>query len=166
MAQHVTPTCPEGAGLWLPLTEFAVRTGISLSTIRRKIKANTIFYRLEKGRYLIFLPNGLEETGESELGQEIPVEHEEEAMAHHTQPATLRNDNSQQSNSRSQDRDDFSLPILDRTIKTISSAFEQTMKEKDERIQLLEKRSRELEERIVELKTLVRVLEDKFEVRY
>ena len=42
---------------WLPLTEYAMRTGISISTIRRKIKSEAIKYKMEEGRYLI-MSNG------------------------------------------------------------------------------------------------------------
>jgi len=38
---------------WLPLTEYALRSGMSISTLRRKIKSNTIDFRMEDGRYLI-----------------------------------------------------------------------------------------------------------------
>lgn len=38
---------------WLPLTEYALRSGMSISTLRRKIKANSIEFRMEEGRYLI-----------------------------------------------------------------------------------------------------------------
>lgn len=38
---------------WLPLTEYALRSGMSISTLRRKIKSNTIEYKMEEGRYLI-----------------------------------------------------------------------------------------------------------------
>ena len=38
---------------WLPLTEYALRSGVSISTLRRKIKSNTISYKMEDGRYLI-----------------------------------------------------------------------------------------------------------------
>ncbi|MCO5142417.1 MAG: hypothetical protein M9962_04935 [Oligoflexia bacterium] len=38
---------------WLPLTEYALRSGISISTLRRKIKSNTIDYKMEEGRYLV-----------------------------------------------------------------------------------------------------------------
>lgn len=41
------------ANHWLPLTEYALRSGMSISTLRRKIKANAIAYRMEEGRYLI-----------------------------------------------------------------------------------------------------------------
>jgi hypothetical protein len=38
---------------WLPIAEYAMRTGISISTLRRKIKADAISYRMEEGRYLL-----------------------------------------------------------------------------------------------------------------
>lgn len=53
MPPHVQATRDESDGTWLPLIEYSVKTGVSLSTIRRKIKSNGIQYRLEKGRYLI-----------------------------------------------------------------------------------------------------------------
>ena len=41
------------ASNWLPLTEYALRSGMSISTLRRKIKSNTIEYKMEDGRYLL-----------------------------------------------------------------------------------------------------------------
>lgn len=38
---------------WLPLTEYALRSGMSISTLRRKIKSNSIAFKMEDGRYLI-----------------------------------------------------------------------------------------------------------------
>jgi hypothetical protein len=38
---------------WLPLTEYALRSGMSISTLRRKIKSNSIDFKMEEGRYLI-----------------------------------------------------------------------------------------------------------------
>lgn len=38
---------------WLPLTEYAARTGVSISTLRRKIKANAVDFRLDGGKYLL-----------------------------------------------------------------------------------------------------------------
>lgn len=40
--------------VWLPLMEYAVRKNLSLSTLRRYIKAGKVTFRLEGGRYLIF----------------------------------------------------------------------------------------------------------------
>lgn len=38
---------------WLPLAEYAVAKGISISTVRRKIKSDAVKYKMENGRYLI-----------------------------------------------------------------------------------------------------------------
>jgi hypothetical protein len=38
---------------WLPITEYAQRRGISISTLRRKIKASELEFKMEDGRYLI-----------------------------------------------------------------------------------------------------------------
>lgn len=142
MSQHADLTRSESAGTWLPITEYAVRTGVSLSTIRRKIKTNTIRFKLERGKYMLFLDFGMNSD------HRMPLESADDL------------------------NEDIVIPsnetpsILDRTLKMVSTAFEQSLKEKDERIQLLEKRCRDLEERIVEQKTLIRVFEEKFKVRY
>ncbi len=38
---------------WVPLVEFSVKKGISLSTLRRYIKSNKILWKLKEGRYLV-----------------------------------------------------------------------------------------------------------------
>jgi hypothetical protein len=38
---------------WIPLVEFSVQRGISLSTLRRYIKSNKIPWKLLDGRYLV-----------------------------------------------------------------------------------------------------------------
>lgn len=38
---------------WIPLVEFSVQKGISLSTLRRYIKSNKIAWKLLDGRYLV-----------------------------------------------------------------------------------------------------------------
>src|SRR5580698_8477319 len=43
-----------GTGAWLPLMEYSVQKGISLSTLRRYIKARKVEFRVENGRYLLF----------------------------------------------------------------------------------------------------------------
>lgn len=41
------------SGDWVPLVEFSVQKGISLSTLRRYIKSNKIPWKLVDGRYLV-----------------------------------------------------------------------------------------------------------------
>ena len=38
---------------WIPLVEFSVQRGVSLSTLRRYIKSNKIPWKLLDGRYLV-----------------------------------------------------------------------------------------------------------------
>jgi hypothetical protein len=39
---------------WIPLLEYALKKGVSLSTLRRHIKAAKIPFKVEEGRYLLF----------------------------------------------------------------------------------------------------------------
>lgn len=41
-------------GTWVPLIQYAVQKGISISTLRRRIRANEIKYQLRNGRYFIY----------------------------------------------------------------------------------------------------------------
>lgn len=125
-----------GDGSWLPLIEFSVRSGVSLSTIRRKIKNNSIQYRLENGRYLILFneANNLA----ARKATSVPAS-----------PANL-----------------VETEDENQSLHLISEAFEHVLKEKEQRIAMLEKRNDELEARLNELKLLIRLLEEKYEVRY
>lgn len=38
---------------WLPVLDYAVNKRVSISTLRRRIKSQTLEHRLENGRYLI-----------------------------------------------------------------------------------------------------------------
>lgn len=40
-------------GQWVPLIDFAVKRGVSLSTLRRYIKQGKVVFRVENGRYLL-----------------------------------------------------------------------------------------------------------------
>lgn len=161
MSQHVS-ACSESDGLWLPLTEYAVKSGISLSTIRRKIKSNSIKYRLEKGRYLIYF-NGKEPVTETTNAPaptpSVAPRHVDFEMNEPINPAFTHH-------IAKEEEDGEEAWPMDRAVKMISDAFEHTLREKDERIRLLEQRNHELEERLNELRTLVRALEEKYEVRY
>lgn len=45
--------------MWISLMDYAARKGVSLSTLRRYIKAEKIKYKLEAGRYLIYCDDSL-----------------------------------------------------------------------------------------------------------
>lgn len=163
MSEHVTETCNEGSGLWLPLTEYSVRSGISTSTIRRKIKSNTIRYRLENGRYLILYAASSDEAKEPTATSPVspmqvteplrPRKPSPKVRAKHVE-ATVSHEGS------------VAVPIMEKAVHLVSDAFEHSLHDKDERIRLLECQNKELHERLDELRTLVQVLEEKYQVRY
>lgn len=152
------------SGVWLPLVEYSMKSGLSLSTIRRKIKTNSIPFRLEKGRYLIlFGEQPISGTTAAPLfdppKKSIPVERSRPQSYAYTLPQTM----TQNLHGAS---DSVQMPIVERTVKMVSEAFEHTLREKDEHIRLLEIRNKDLEERMEELQLLVKVLEEKYSIRY
>jgi hypothetical protein len=48
---------------WISLMDYATQYGVSLSTLRRHIKAGKIQYRVEGGRYLLRCPLGATTAG-------------------------------------------------------------------------------------------------------
>lgn len=153
MAQHVEP-CAVGNGMWLPLTEYSVRSGVSLSTIRRKIKTNSIQFRLEKGRYLILF-EGTSTANEAQAPSEPARVSLPERKIEKPKPTTETVAASVMSDSSDKG-----------AVRMISDAFEHALHEKEERIRLLEQVNQELQDQVNELRLLVRVLEEKYEVRY
>jgi hypothetical protein len=74
-----------GTGAWISLMEYSVKKGISLSTLRRYIKARKVEFRIEEGRYLLFdesagnettFPSGLASTV-SQLERDLKTAREE-----------------------------------------------------------------------------------------
>ena len=158
MSQHVPETCNESSGLWLPLTQYSVKSGVSLSTIRRKIKSNSIPYRLENGRYLVLFQG--KETRANYPNQTINTpQPKQEAKPEAT---TAPKNSSQKSDSVVLK----AVPFMEKSVEMLSEAFELAIDEKDERIRLLQQQNQNLNEHIMELRLLVRVLEEKFQVRY
>ena len=46
-------------GTWIPLMDYAMKNGVSLSTLRRYIKAGKIEHKSENGKYLILSKDGV-----------------------------------------------------------------------------------------------------------
>ena len=156
MSQHQSSLCDESGGSWLPLVEYSVRSGLSLSTIRRKIKSNSLPYRLETGRYLIFVE---ETVAPTPVPAPAPRREEVRPQPLPTPPPVVRE------LVRAEERP-ASPPAVEDAVRMVSEAYEHALREKDNRIVLLERANRELEDRLNELRLLVKVLEEKYEVRY
>ena len=152
MSQQINDACHEGDGLWLPIIEYSVKSGLSLSTIRRKIKSNSIPFRLERGKYLLlFQPGTPAESTETQEPISAYVATTEKVVEEVAEPVTPKPRTPKTNSS---------------DLEMVSGAFEHALNEKEQRIRLLETRNRDLEERLSELRLLVQVLEEKYEVRY
>ena len=68
---------------WIPLIEYALKKGVSLSTLRRHIKAGKIPFKVEDGRYLLF-----DDSNDSNTPALANIQ--EELMAAHEEIAELK----------------------------------------------------------------------------
>jgi hypothetical protein len=86
---------------WIPLVEFSVKKGISLSTLRRYIKSNKIPWKLLEGRYLVLDDGTFTAPRNQDLRSHIPssssedvdsrIKHIEQALnAAHEEIAELK----------------------------------------------------------------------------
>lgn len=133
---------------WLPLTEYSSKYQVSISTLRRRIKAEDIKYQFADGRYLI-LDQPQEHRPSPAMSPSLkkpPVEQS---------PVGASNENSDplpplQSVHTTQEE-----PILaaaNRLLAELKKAYTQILHEKEEQIM-------HLKEEQADLKTLIRVLE-------
>lgn len=47
----------DATGAWIPLMDYAMKNGVSLSTLRRHIKSKKVSFQIEGGRYLLWDEN-------------------------------------------------------------------------------------------------------------
>jgi DNA-binding transcriptional MerR regulator len=169
MPPHVPATCNESDGTWLPLIDYSVKTGVSLSTIRRKIKSNSIQYRLEKGRYLILHNEANNQAAQQPMQTTTPQPigaSSTDVDRWQDKPLSRFNPSQIVSFDAPEEEDKRVSPLVEKAVGMVSDAFEYALVQKEEQVRMLEQRNCELEERVNELKLLVRVLEEKYKVRY
>lgn len=134
-------------GSWLPLTEYSTKHKVSVSTLRRRIKAEDIQFAFEDGKYLI-----LDEppTGSA------PRPHRPSLSSEKAPEATsLVGSTDRSLANRLGQKDVGDEPILlaaNKLLNELKRAYTQILHEKEEQIL-------HLKEEISDLKTLVRVLE-------
>lgn len=67
-------------GCWVPLMEYALKHGISLSTLRRYIKADKVDFKLENGRYFLWDDTPEQGSGSASTGLEIQLKESREKL--------------------------------------------------------------------------------------
>src|SRR6478752_363879 len=63
----------DATGSWIPLMEYSMKNGISLSTLRRHIKQNKLTYRVENGKYLLLEGQGEFNSQEIDKGNDSAI---------------------------------------------------------------------------------------------
>lgn len=142
---------------WLALTEYSNKHRVSISTLRRRIKAEDIRFRFEDGKYLI-LDEAPKKTAVNEqqhrpsLNSEVimrsaetakqfsqPNEVEIQQLA--TTPTTQNNETSESV-----------LTAANKLLVDLKRAYTQVLQEKEEQIMYLK-------EELIDQKTLIKILE-------
>lgn len=150
--------------MWLPLADYSMKHKVSISTLRRRIKAEDIQYRLDDGKYFIF------ETAPA--FSVAPI-----ATTATTLPATTTTQQPKSETHRPSLKSEFSdtdvaqistaavaaaaerssagesvITAANRLLTDLKKAYTQVLQDKEEQIL-------NLKEEISDLRTLVRVLE-------
>jgi hypothetical protein len=132
---------------WLPLLNYSTKYNISLSTLRRRIKARSIEYRLDQGKYFILddsqAPNKVEVQKPLVQQQQLPLQQHQQQHQNFAPPF-------------SQDTSFVEASVLtsaNRLVEEIKAAYAKILQEKEELIS-------QLKEEVVDLRMLVRVLEE------
>lgn len=120
---------------WLPLMEYSAKFRVSLSTLRRRIKAGEIEYKFADGKYL--LRDG-----------PLQIVHSGAETIAPPSPASPQNQNAQ-----TVPEENHFWHATQGLLNEIKKAYSLILQEKEEQIL-------QLKEEVADLKTLVRVLED------
>ncbi|MCC6276909.1 MAG: hypothetical protein IT289_03215 [Oligoflexia bacterium] len=123
---------------WLALLNYSAKYGVSLSTLRRRIKNNSIRFKLESGKYFI-----ADEAVEAEGGDHSQGTKSQQPLSSLILPTTS-----------SSVSEGAVLSSAHRLVEELKAAYAKILQEKEEQIGLLK-------EEVVDLRMLVRILEDK-----
>lgn len=135
---------------WLPLTDYSTKYKVSVSTLRRRIKAEDIRYRFEDGKYYI----SDEPVGTHQRAHRPSQESDQTLMSAQSQKSQISQPEvvvpptpTIQAN-----RDEPILTAANKLLNELKKAYTLILQEKEEQIL-------QLKSELADLKTLVRVLE-------
>ncbi|MES2802382.1 MAG: hypothetical protein V4654_07815 [Bdellovibrionota bacterium] len=129
--------------MWLPLAEYSMKHKVSISTLRRRIKAEDIQYRLDDGKYFIFDTDPTATTTTVE-NKTFSTEAHRPSLKSDSSAAEIAKENRAEGESV--------ITAANRLLTDLKKAYTQVLQEKEEQIV-------SLKEEISDLRTLVRVLE-------
>lgn len=141
------------ANSWLPLAEYSMKHQISVSTLRRRIKAEDIKFRFDDGKYLILDELVLSGAPKKMTSAEEHRPSLNSEVQKNSVPPVLSN--MQQSlffGAQHSDTNESVISAANRLLADLKKAYAQILQEKEEQIL-------QLREETMDLKTLIKVLE-------
>lgn len=161
----------ENSDSWLPLTEYSTKHKISVSTLRRRIKADDIKFRFEDGKYFIMdepmgthqrvhRPSQESDQYSAEGGVNAAVGAHQGMMMKGNETMSASKDDTRaqdlQEKTAKINKDEPILTAANKLLNELKRAYTQILQEKEEQIF-------QLKDEVSDLKTLVRVLESENE---
>lgn len=132
---------------WLPLTDYSTKYKVSVSTLRRRIKADDIKFQFQDGKYLILdeAPTG------SQPRVNRPSPNSESAPGGTVGTVSIKEVETAPLEKAGK-RDEPVLLAANKLVTELKRAYTQILQEKEEQIL-------QLKQEVSDLKTLVKVLE-------
>jgi hypothetical protein len=128
---------------WLPLAEYSMKHHVSISTLRRRIKADDINFRFDDGKYFI-----LDEAPRAPKAVEAEVHRP--SLSRETLNTTAASEDS--TLQIQTEKGESVLTAANKLLVDLKRAYTQVLHEKEEQIM-------HLKEEVIDLKTLIKVLE-------
>ena len=134
---------------WLPLAEYSIKHHVSISTLRRRIKAEDIAFRFDEGKYFLCDENDSKkmeaEMHRPSLSCEAAKINSAEVLSHQKQGEHI-------TQLQISETGESVLTAANKLLVDLKKAYTQILQEKEEQIMFLR-------EETVDLKTLIKVLE-------
>lgn len=152
---------------WISLTDYSSKYKVSISTLRRRIKTEQIRYSLMAGKYFLADTPPAENVQDPTLRFDVKSLHSgvhqlfqnkfasnvEKPNAFVKQDSISENTMSSNNEIKSEQQDEQVLVTATKLLQELKKAYSSILHEKEEQIL-------QLKEEVVDLKTLVRVLEE------
>lgn len=131
---------------WLPLAEYSMKHQVSISTLRRRIKAENVKFRFDDGKYLILDECPKKVTDAEEHRPSLSEVQKNSA------PLTQTENTFTKVSLQNTDTNESVITAANRLLMDLKKAYTQILQEKEEQILTLR-------EETMDLKTLIKVLE-------
>ena len=139
---------------WLPLAEYSMKHHVSISTLRRRIKADDINFRFDDGKYFILdeAPRSLKSVELEAHRPSLKSEASRSTAVSEASEKTVEAASEIAALQATSEKGESVLTAANKLLIDLKKAYTQVLHEKEEQIM-------NLKEEVVDLRTLIKVLE-------